>query len=86
MVSFQITQTYAFVDSQVAKAQPKTKWPIEFIGKRKRARAETKLSDGDWQKAVAFVKTLLPSILYFPNFLFEFPDRIYLVLQRQLPE
>src|SRR5262249_42722572 len=31
-----------------------------------------------WGKLVAFVKPLMPSVLYFPNFLFEFPDKIYL--------
>ncbi len=32
----------------------------------------------EWLKVVAFVKMLLPSVVYFPNFLFDFPDKIYL--------
>jgi predicted ATP-dependent endonuclease of OLD family len=33
-----------------------------------------------------FCKTLIPSILYFPNFLFDFPSRIYLEEQGEEPE
>lgn len=77
---FEITQTYSFVDSQLVtpSQQPISTWSIKFIGKRQRAKKQTELKGEEWQKAVVYVRTLLPSILYFPNFLFEFPDKIYL--------
>jgi predicted ATP-dependent endonuclease of OLD family len=53
-------------------------WNISFLGKKKRASTERKLVNEEWRQAVEIVKSLLPSILYFPNFLFDFPDRIYL--------
>ena len=31
-----------------------------------------------WQEAIKYIQTLIPSILYFPNFLFDLPDKIYL--------
>lgn len=44
----------------------------------KRAKKEKLLEGDNWQAAIKHLRTLLPSVLYFPNFLFEFPDRIYL--------
>ena len=78
---FEVTQTYAFVDSQLVSSsppQPRSIWSIKFIGKRPRAKKQVELDGEDWQKAIVYVRKLLPSILYFPNFLFEFPDKIYL--------
>jgi len=78
---FEVTQTYAFVDSQLVSSsppQPRSTWSIKFIGKRPRAKKQVELDGEDWQKAIVYVRKLLPSILYFPNFLFEFPDKIYL--------
>ena len=40
--------------------------------------------DEEWKKIIAFIRDdLLPTILYFPNFLFDFPEKIYL---EDLPE
>ena len=36
------------------------------------------LGGTDWQTIITVVKKFLPRIVYFPNFLFEFPDKIYL--------
>lgn len=82
-----ITHSYKFNDSQLASSQPQILWSIEFYGhhiiKGRRKKVEKELSHigvtrEQWIKSVNFVKTLLPSVLYFPNFLFEFPDKIYL--------
>lgn len=50
--------------------QPKTK--------RRPARkfVEAKSSTKEWQRTVAFTALMLPKIVYFPTFLFDFPDRI----------
>ena len=85
--SFSITQIHHFTNSKLDANQPKKTWGITLYGKDKGKRVEKELwamskdapaSLAKWQKAVAFVSTLLPSVLYFPNFLFEFPDKIYL--------
>jgi len=46
---------------------------------RKKERWENKKLDGEeWKKVTDFIVQKIPSILYFPNFLFDFPDKIYL--------
>jgi len=73
-----LARKYKFQDSQLIKNRPDTYWTMSFVGKLKRARVERALKGDNWQQAINYVKTLLPSVLYFPNFLFEFPERIYL--------
>ncbi|MDQ5824041.1 MAG: ATP-binding protein [Chloroflexota bacterium] len=87
---FSITRSYKFEDSKLTKGQPRTIWMIDFVGRslgeagqKSRTRRLSQIkSTGDtseqWQSAVRFVRSLVPSVLYFPNFLFEFPDKIYL--------
>lgn len=57
-------------------------WTIDLKGKTKRA---NKISDlhvwknEAWQDVVSLIKKeLLPKILYYPDFLFKFPEKIYL--------
>lgn len=73
-----LTRSYEFKDSKLIEGRPNTLWNAHFIGKLRRSKREKKLVDDDWLAGVKYVRTLLPSVLYFPNFLFEFPDRIYL--------
>jgi predicted ATPase len=86
----EITQTYQFRDSRVLPDQPLTEWNIPLVGhyltsggKARRTPREKQITDtGEshekWHQIISYIETLLPSVLYFPNFLFEFPDRIYL--------
>lgn len=83
---FLIEQVYQFNDSKIVENQPKVFWAINFKGKRGRSKAVKELSGEDWQKAIRYVSTLLPSVLFFPNFLFEFPDKIYLETVAEEPE
>jgi AAA ATPase-like protein len=76
--SFSIEQSYQFKNSVVIAGQPKNTWYISLEGKKKGQRSPRELAGADWQAAVATIRERLPSILYFPNFLFELPDRIYL--------
>lgn len=74
-----IEQTYEFKDSRLLPDQPKTVLGnVRPPGKYKGSRKMTNLKQEDWYKLFPFIKTLLPTVLYFPNFLFEFPDKIYL--------
>jgi predicted ATP-dependent endonuclease of OLD family len=73
-----LERKYRFQDSKLIEDPTNTYWDAKFIGKKKRGKIERELSGEDWQQAIRYVKKLLPSVLYFPNFLFEFPERIYL--------
>lgn len=55
------------------------RWSLDLIGRLNRGKREGKLSSHSqvWQKFVQRVNNKLPSILYFPTFLFDFPKRIY---------
>jgi hypothetical protein len=74
---FEITQSYKFVASRIQASQPSNTWSIVLKGRSGIERA-SKLSGPNWQNVVNVVKRFLPRIVYFPNFLFEFPDKIYL--------
>lgn len=74
---FKITKYYEFQSSRVKPGHPKFTWTATLkgrVGKRKPAT----LSGEPWQKAWTVIKSTLPCVVYFPNFLFEFPDKIYL--------
>ena len=76
--TFSIKQSYPFHNSKFEPKKRKSLWDIAFRGKKKGELRLTILKDEEWQKAVEYVKGILPRVIYFPNFLFDFPDRIYL--------
>ena len=56
-------------------------WALTLRGIPKHGRKKRNLIDFDknkWLKVIGFIRDKLPTILYFPTFLFEFPSRIYL--------
>jgi len=57
-------------------------WTITLKGKTSRAKNIKNLSewsDEAWQDTINYIKgKLLPKILYYPDFLFKFPEKIYL--------
>lgn len=76
-----LTQAYHFVESAF-KAHD-TAWDFKLIGKKKNSRARNgkDLRDAapeSWEKVSKFISENFPRILYYENFLFDFPDRIYL--------
>jgi len=75
---FTITQSYKFAASRLEPNQPKNTWAFEVTGLKPQQRRPSLLSGESWQQVVTVVKTMLPRIVYFPNFLFDFPDHIYL--------
>lgn len=79
-----INKRVIFKDSKLESKS--NKWSISLKGKKSRAKTIRRLSsdDEEWKKIIAFIRDdLLPTILYFPNFLFDFPEKIYL---EDLPE
>lgn len=70
-----ITRKYIFKDS--VHNETKNTWSgIKCL--KANDNEEYKLSKEENSKIVEFCKNLIPSILYFPNFLFDFPSKIYL--------
>jgi hypothetical protein len=77
---FEIEQSYTFKDSKVLEDQPAHLWSITLRSKpkgKKRPREVPSESD-EWQRLTDFIADRLPTVRFFPNFLFDLPDRIYL--------
>ena len=73
------TQKYFFKNSIHTKEFDKKQWEYSFEGTvGKNARTIRPLNNDQAILAFDIIKERIPSILYFPNFLFEFPERIYL--------
>ena len=88
---FSLKKIYVFKDSLFH--EEKNLWTITLIGKKKRAKKEKVIGPGDteWQPIIAFMRDkIMPPIIYYPNFLADFPNRIYLEPQekesKQQPE
>lgn len=75
---FSMRQEYQFVASQLLPGQPVNTWSVEAKGRIPGKRHATKLAGDEWTKLTDCIERLLPRIAFFPNFLFDFPDRIYL--------
>ena len=72
------TQNYFFENSEYKKDKTQYHWTNNFKGLVGSARKVVTLNNDQALKANPVIKKRMPSILYFPNFLFEFPERIYL--------
>lgn len=74
-----IRQSYRFQNSKHVTSPTRGTWVFTMIVRPKGGRTDKRLSGDAWHKTVKFIQDkMLPSILFFPNFLFEFPDKIYL--------
>lgn len=71
-------QYYYFENSEYKKEKTKYLWNYTFKGTVGKTRRVINLTNEQALLANNIIKKRLPSILYFPNFLFEFPERIYL--------
>jgi len=78
ITTLRIRQETTFKNSKHDLAASKTIWTLPLKGRKKKGKTDKPLVGADWHTAIGFIRTLIPTILYFPNFLFEFPDRIYL--------
>lgn len=73
------TQTYHFKNSIHQTDKDQSHWEFWAKGKKKRAKNIRELTNDENQPAnTNYIRKNIPSILYFPNFLFEFPEKIYL--------
>ncbi len=82
--SFQIRDVYSYRDS---KFESRTAWWTGFTGTgrtsgQRKDHAFTKAQAPlAWTEATKFVRAKAPAVWYFPNFLFDFPERIFLEAQ-----
>src|SRR5690606_24448941 len=68
---------YHFNDSSFKNYE--RKWSgFQGINKNSNSQKYTRVEGLDNEKLAVFCRKLIPSILYFPNFLFDFPSKIYL--------
>ena len=78
--SFTISPEYTFKDSAFVSSI--NIWSLNFScrppGQRGIKHISATSNSDVWQKMITFISKLMPRIIYFPNFLFDFPDRIYL--------
>ncbi|WP_406823948.1 AAA family ATPase [Pedobacter sp. KACC 23697] len=72
------TQNYHFVNSEYKKEKTEFHWRYSFEGVVGKGRKTVSLNNEQALLANEVIQQRLPSILYFPNFLFEFPEKIYL--------
>ena len=75
------TQIYHFENSKHIKEKDQFVWKPGFKGRKKRAKSIKVLENNESSLANEEIKSRIPSILYFPNFLFEFPEKIYLEIE-----
>lgn len=81
------TQNYHFKNSVHQPEKDESLWSFWAKGKTPRAKKVKYLNNDQRQPAnVNYIKKNIPSILYFPNFLFEFPEKIYLDPETDKPK
>ncbi|MFN3212255.1 MAG: ATP-dependent nuclease [Henriciella sp.] len=76
---FSVTQVIRYVNSE-HKANTRY-WTFGFeakTGKQRKARSHRGNSSHEWLACVRIVSNLFPKFCYFPTFLFDFPQKIYL--------
>lgn len=79
--NIEVSKKYSFEDSKCKRANYGS-WTINLKGRKKRGKKEVELHDIDkklWLQVVNFIEEeLFPKIIYYENFLFDFPEKIYL--------
>jgi energy-coupling factor transporter ATP-binding protein EcfA2 len=78
---FTVSDVLTFVNSRHESKSKSRTWSIEVNGKPLGHSTRNKPLHGTdplWQSAVAFLGERMPQIWYFPNFLFDFPTKVYL--------
>lgn len=76
-----VAENWIFNDSTYLENKSRRTWVISIKGRAATAggnAAELNATDPLWQSAIRFLATRIPKIWYFPNFLFDFPSRVFL--------
>ena len=79
IVSFSRSLIYKFEHSKFIEGSDSYVNTIVLKGKKDKQKKFRSLEHEEWLGVTSFIKqNLLPSIIYYPNFLFDFPSKIYL--------
>ena len=75
-LAFNVERCHTFQSSKHKIS--KTKWSLFPVVKKKRGRKFVRVAakDSEWQDVVREIGGFFPRIIYFPTFLFDFPERI----------
>lgn len=75
---FTITKRYTYKNSELQSSKTTNFWNISPKTKRKSERKYIRVhaDNQDWQDIASFISEGLPRIVYFPTFLFDFPDKV----------
>lgn len=75
-----ISESYRFEGSRLVAGKGKKTWDLKLRGTtgQQRTPRDYGSTTEEWQAAVTYLKGQLPKIWYFPNFLFELPDKFML--------
>ena len=76
-----VSDVWRFTNSRHTLDDKERNWTITITGKPAGSKSAGKAIDHKneiWQSAVKFIGDRTPQIWYFPNFLFDFPNRVYL--------
>ena len=75
-----VTKNYRFEDSDYVREF--SNWSFELVGKTTSTSKTKKMNEwdkGKWSALLDYVSsTLMPRIIYYPDFLFDFPEKIFL--------
>jgi predicted ATP-dependent endonuclease of OLD family len=76
-----VTERTVFANSRSGDTE--RKWQLNVSGQKLRGkkRRDYRAATPEWQGAVAFLRDRMPRIWYFPNFLFELPEKFSLGVQ-----
>ena len=77
--SFTVRRQYTYKNSE--KTSSTLYWNLNITGKTTRMKVAKPLDPESyrWQNAIKYIEeSMLPPIIYYENFLFDFPDKIYL--------
>ena len=75
-LKFEVERRHTFKNS--AHIESRTFWALKPFVKKKTKRKFVRVggNDGEWQDIIREIGRLFPRIVYFPTFLFDFPERI----------
>lgn len=76
--TLEIQHIVSFKNSQHDPANSRIIWYWSKVGIAINKRKEESIVGTNWLALVKHTRKLIPSILYFPTFLFDFPEKIYL--------
>ena len=74
----EVEHSIVFKDSKHVPNESKVTWAWNRQGRHRTSRKFELITGDKWNELIKLTRKLIPSVLYFPTFLFDFPEKIYL--------